>query len=183
MDKYVKTVGGVGGAVAAFPYYSANFKQDYPQVSRPQNVTDEWLANYDVYPVADVSEPVYDPQTHKLERNETPTFNGNEWELGWSVTPLTPEEAFTKAYASAGSAFSGNEKLVLLGAYLEVKIVRLAILAGQSAGSVNTPMLDAINAVFPGQTKLQVANTIETRAETFLTAAATALATKIKDGG
>lgn len=104
-----------------------------------------------------------------------------DWET--NVVPAQQrKQAFVEAKRSALN-FDEEETDIAIAGYLEVKLVRLAILMGQPANSVDTPVLDAFNAVFPGQTKLQVAQTIENRVENYLTVSATALANKIKDGG
>lgn len=100
-----------------------------------------------------------------------------------NVKPLiSRRKSFIRAKEQA-KQFDNEELDILLAGYLEVKLVRLAVLLGQTPGSVDTPVIDAFNAVFPGQTKLQIAQTIENRAQNYLTASATALANKIKDGG
>lgn len=104
-----------------------------------------------------------------------------DWEN--NIKPaLDRKRSFAEAKRAALS-FDEEEVDILLAGYLEVKLVRLAVLLGQAPGSIDTPVVDAINAVFPGQTKLQIAQTIENRAQNYLTSAATALANKIKAGG
>jgi hypothetical protein len=63
-----------------------------------------------------------------------------------------------------------------VAAYQEVQLYR-------SDNTIDTPIIDAIKTVFPGQTKVQIGTTIENRVQSYLEAAATALAQKIKDGG
>lgn len=102
------------------------------------------------------------------------------------VDNVKPIRDRKRAFVSAKNdsmLFDKEEIDILLAGYMETKLVRLAVLLGQSPASVDTPVIDAINAVFPGQTKLQVATTIESRSQSYLTTAATALATKIQDGG
>lgn len=106
-------------------------------------------------------------------------------ELEWSTVEGPARQRkndFIRAKSSA-LTFAEEEVDILLAGYFEVKLVRLAVLLNQPPASVDTPVIDAFNAVFPGQTKLQIAQTIENRAQNYLTASATALANKIKDGG
>lgn len=107
------------------------------------------------------------------------------YQQNWTTNVLPTQErkrAFAQAKRAALS-FDEEEVDILLAGYLEVKLVRLAVLLGQTPGSIDTPVVNAINAVFPGQTKLQIAQIIENRAQNYLTTAATALANKIKGGG
>lgn len=105
----------------------------------------------------------------------------SDWES--NVKPVIQRKrAFEEAKKQALS-FDEDEIDILLAGYMETKLVRLAVALGQAPNTVETPVINAINAVFPGQTKLQVAQTIENRAQGYLTSAATALANKIKDGG
>ena len=100
-------------------------------------------------------------------------------ELDWETNEkpqLIREENFRNTAEAAGSQFTPIEKLVLLAAWTEVQRYRID-------NTARTPLVDAFQAVFPGQTKTQVGVTIENRVENFLTTAATALAQKIKDGG
>lgn len=103
------------------------------------------------------------------------------WES--NIKPIEDRKRqFIQAKNQARS-FDEDEVDILLAGYLEVKLVRLAVLLNKTPASVDTPVIDAFNAVFPGRTKLQIAQTIENRAQNYLTASATALANKIKDGG
>lgn len=95
---------------------------------------------------------------------------------------LVRKQTFLDAKRSSLN-FDEEETDIAVACYFEVKLIRLALSLGQPANSVDTPVLDAFNAVFPGQTKLQIAQTIENRVENYLTVSATALANKIKDGG
>lgn len=100
---------------------------------------------------------------------------GLDWENNVKPT-LDREKSFIDSVVQAGSQFSEVEKLLLVAVWTEVQRYRID-------NTARTPLVDAIQAVFPGQTKAQIGTTIENRVENFLTSAATALANKIKDGG
>ena len=70
--------------------------------------------------------------------------------------------------------FDLEEINILLAVYDEVKRYRID-------NTAQTPLIDAVQTVFPGQTKSQIGTTIESRVESYLVASATALAQKIKD--
>lgn len=109
-------------------------------------------------------------------------------ELYWE-TNIKPgevvEETFKRVTQTAGMQFSDVEKMVMSNLYHETQRVRLGIEAGVALGDIRTPMIDAIVAanIFPGQTKQDIGVAIESRVESYMTTAATALAQKIKDGG
>lgn len=187
MTQYVKTDGG--STIIEWPYSATKLKRDAYPSSVPRRPTLAQLAEFNVYPVVVNNTPTYNVNTEVAELNPTPSYTGATWELGWTVRPLTNDElvgraksVFESTVEQAGSQYSEADKLFLLAAYLEVKMVRLGVLLGGSAGGIDTPMVDAINAVFPGQTKLQIGTTIENRVQPFLVTGATALANKIKDG-
>lgn len=119
----------------------------------------------------------------ELTPQEEAEFLSRQQNFEQTIKPvLDRKRAFIEAKRAALS-FDKEEVDILLAGYLEVKLVRLAVLLGQTPGSIDTPVIDSFNAVFPGQTKLQIAQTIEARAQGYLTTAATALANKIKNGG
>ena len=66
------------GSVSEFPYSIYQLKDDNPQVSFPEIVTDEILASYNVYPVQPVPIPAFDTLVEKLIRGN-PTLSGTQW--------------------------------------------------------------------------------------------------------
>lgn len=175
--------------IVSYPYSIAQLRRDNPNTSFPRNMTAGQLAAYNVFDVVTLAKPAFNPDTQACEPNSTPTYSAGVWELGWTTRPLTQSELAKKrdrrfvSEKEAARNFGEEESDILLAGYLEVKLVRLAVLLGKTPASVDTPVINAINAVFPGQTKLQIAQTVENRAQNYLTSAATALANKIKDGG
>jgi hypothetical protein len=84
---YVKAINQV---VEKYPYSIGGLRKDNPQVSFPNNPTDEMLASYNVFPVVGTS-PNYDPATQVAEPNGC-AFNGARWETSWTVRDKTAEE-------------------------------------------------------------------------------------------
>lgn len=106
-------------------------------------------------------------------------------EAAWAAGEVARirERVFSQAVEAANSQFSIEERLTLLALYIEVELYKLAALVGQQA-AVETPGITAIKTqVFPGQTKAQIATTIENRVKSAIETSAVALANKIKDGG
>lgn len=85
---YVKAINDV---VIAYPYGAANLRQDNPQTSFPDTMSDELLAIWNVYPVQPVNPPDYDQYTQNLVENN-PVLVDGVWQQSWSVEPATPEE-------------------------------------------------------------------------------------------
>ena len=181
MSNWVKTDGGT--VVVDFPYTKRKLREDFPNVSFKRDVTVESLADKNVFPVVTLPQPAYDTATQALTRDAQPTFNGGQWELGWTVRSLTQEELddrarakFEKDYSQSRVGLTDSDVITLLALYSEIQLYR-------SDNTADTPLIDAIKAqVFPGQTKVQIALTIESKAENFLVNAAVAFAQKVKDG-
>lgn len=75
-----------------FPYSIGDLRRDNPQTSFPKSLSNELLASYSVYPVAEPAPPAYDSRTQLARRNDLPTFSGGVWVLGFTVINKTPEE-------------------------------------------------------------------------------------------
>ena len=72
-------------------YTIGQLRRDNPQVSFPQNIQDETLAEYDVYPMTATERPSYDPITQNLTEG-TPALVDGVWMQVWNVTDATAEE-------------------------------------------------------------------------------------------
>lgn len=86
---------------AAFPYTVNALKQDNPQVSFPESVSDELLASFDVFPVISTS-PQFDRDTQVVEQNGC-SYNASlsRWETAWVIRDKTPEESQAELDARA----------------------------------------------------------------------------------
>jgi len=85
-----------------------------------------------------------------------------------------PKRNFLAFLRNEVRAFDPEEMNILLAVYDEVKRYRMD-------NTAETPLIAAIQTVFPGRTKAQIGTTIENRVQNYLVSAATALAQKIKD--
>jgi hypothetical protein len=90
-----------GNTVQQFPYSLGNLKVDNPQVSFPDQITDETLASYGVFPVVKDPEPNFNPDTQRLEAQNNPALIGGQWRMGWNVIPLDADSRFVKKRRSA----------------------------------------------------------------------------------
>lgn len=74
-----------------YPYSIARLRRDNPQVSFPREMPDERLADWGVYRVTKVEQPVCDPETQTVEEGE-PVHVDGAWSQVWNVRDLTAEE-------------------------------------------------------------------------------------------
>lgn len=86
---YVKTSEGVA---ISYPYTTANLRSDNPQTSFPSVISDEMLANYEVYPVTTQETPAYDPAFQYVETANLPTLIDGVWVQTKTVVNMTPAQ-------------------------------------------------------------------------------------------
>lgn len=80
------------GNVDQYPYTIGQLRRDNPTVSFPRNISDEVLADFDVYPVTQGLEPDRDIATQNVSQNDTPTLVDDVWTLEWTVSAKTADE-------------------------------------------------------------------------------------------
>lgn len=96
MTNYVNAQGGQ----TTYPYSIGHLRRDNPNTSFPKSIPDETLAEYGVYPVADLEAPSIDVATQKLVQDTEPSLVDGQWQIGWSVVNLTAEEIAQKVAAA-----------------------------------------------------------------------------------
>jgi len=85
---YVKVL---NNAVDTFPYSIAQLKLDNPNTSFPATMSDETLAEWNVFPVVLAERPTLNhDQTATMD--STPTLSEGVWGLGWTVVAYTQDE-------------------------------------------------------------------------------------------
>lgn len=85
---YVKAINDV---VDTFPYYINTLKKENPNTSFPSVMTDEMLADWNVYSVEVEDQPVT-AHNETVSLNTTPTENNGAWTIGWTARVWTSEE-------------------------------------------------------------------------------------------
>lgn len=87
--------------VITFPYSVNLLQRDNPQVSFPDNISDEVLASFNVFPVASTN-PNFDRETQVIEQNGC-SYNADEkrWETAWIVRDKTLQESQAESEARA----------------------------------------------------------------------------------
>jgi len=78
--------------VVTYPYLLADIMSDNPKTSFPCNITAELAAQWNVFPVVEEPKPIYHERIQKCVRNSEPTFDGEHWTIGWTVSNKTEEE-------------------------------------------------------------------------------------------
>lgn len=102
MTKYVKIE---DGQVAVYPYHLNRLKTDFPEVEWPYpQIPDDFLAAYDVYPVAVQEAPTdVDLRTHIAEPSYYPELVDGQWTITITVRELTAEESEAVVGSKAAS--------------------------------------------------------------------------------
>lgn len=85
---YVKASNNV---IEVFPYYVNDLKTDNPDTSFPNDMSDEMLADWDVYPVTVSEQPSF-PADQMPVMDLNPTLTSTGWVVGWTLRSLTQEE-------------------------------------------------------------------------------------------
>ena len=90
----------INGALVAFPYTFQELKADNPNVSFPQGVSLDAVAEFGVVPVTQQPDPVYTPATHYLVQG-TPVLENGAWVVTRVVTAKTAEQMAQEAKEAA----------------------------------------------------------------------------------
>lgn len=90
---YVKTQ---NGQAVSYPYTTWQLRQDNSNTSFPEAMSDGLLASYGLYAVTTLPQPTIDPLRQKLVQDALPSEADGQWQIGWSIVALTPEEVAQK---------------------------------------------------------------------------------------
>lgn len=113
----------------------SEIRRHFPGTSFPENITDVSLLGVNVFPVAPVEPPTYDPATHDLVEGEPVPVSG-VWTQTWTVRALTAEEIEARRLASVPRTVTMRQaRLALLAAGL-LDDVEAAIAAGPRAAQI-----------------------------------------------
>jgi hypothetical protein len=77
-------------------YSVRQLRRDNPNTSFPQDIPDDVLAEYGVYPLAPIEQPSFDPAVERPAEG-TPVLQNGKWVQTWDLVPLTPEELAERA--------------------------------------------------------------------------------------
>lgn len=156
MSEFVLTDGA--STIVQFPYTIRQLRMDNRNVSFPPEMTAQQLADWNVFPVVRLSQPVYDPLTQRLEINAQPTLNLGVWERGWTVMNLDAQTQTILARRNIDSDFRQQfdaERKSMVGldddrVIFACLIILTEIKAYQANNSVPTPAVDVLVSVWGG---------------------------------
>ena len=86
---YVKIT---NGQPSQFPYTIEQLLRDNLNTSFPKQISNEILADYNVYNVTQLDKPSYDYLVQTIVRGD-PVLNNGEWEVGYTIQNKSQEEA------------------------------------------------------------------------------------------
>lgn len=93
-------------------YTIGQLRKDNPSTSFPRTITEEILAEYEVYPAVHGAMPSYDEATQRVTQNAAATEVDGVWTYGYTVEALTDEEvAAVLAQKASGARATRDSKL------------------------------------------------------------------------
>lgn len=84
----------VNGSVVQYPFSLRELSQLTGTIY-PRTASDAKMEEWGLFNVAQVAQPAYDPNFNVVE--DTPTWNGTNWEQAWLQTAASPEEIAYRA--------------------------------------------------------------------------------------
>lgn len=101
----------LNGEVKRYPYSLGLLYLDYPNTSFPSVLSNELLADYEVYPVTSTLPPDYDFSTQTVTEAAPALLDGT-WTQQWAVRDLTAEELKARVPQAVARL---QARLVLIG--------------------------------------------------------------------
>lgn len=112
------------GSVDKYPYSLTDMRRANPDVSFPADIPDELAAEFNVFPVVEVTPPSYNPDSQNLVW-VNPIYVNGVWTQQWRVDDMTPEEIAARIAAwRAGASctpFQGRVALSNAGLLAQVE--------------------------------------------------------------
>jgi len=99
------------GIPSQFPYTLGNLRRDNPQTSFPKNISNELLAEYNVYPVQQNSAPDFDSKTHNVR--QTVELVDGAWAQVWLVVQIDEQAASNNVRAYRNKLLSDTDWMAL----------------------------------------------------------------------
>lgn len=99
--------------VEKFPYSIKELKKENPQTSFPENLTNEVLAEFNVFPVVSVGAQQHDPIT-QIATQDNCVFNSDlqRWETAWTIRDKTTDEIAEEQSIQAAKVREERNKLL-----------------------------------------------------------------------
>jgi hypothetical protein len=89
------------GQAETYPYTIGKLRRDHPNTSFPKRLSDELLAEYDLYRVDSAPQPEYDDKTERVAQDSMPVLTDGKWVIGWTVYPKEQEQIDREIEAQA----------------------------------------------------------------------------------
>jgi hypothetical protein len=100
------------GQAETYPHTIGRLRRDHPNTSFPKRLSDELLAEYDLYRVDSEPQPVYDDKTERVAQDSMPTLIDGKWVIGWTVYQKEQEQIDRESEAQAESIRSQRNDLL-----------------------------------------------------------------------
>ena len=100
------------GQAETYPYTIGRLRRDHPNTSFPKRLSDELLAEYDLYRVDSEPQPVYDDKIERVAQDSMPVLTDGKWVIGWTVYPKEQEQIDRETEAQAESIRSQRNDLL-----------------------------------------------------------------------
>ena len=97
--------------VEIYPYSIGDLKRNNSNTSFPADLTEQVLAEWNVFPVIDKPAPDYNPATQNCNQ-VNPTLKNGEWVMTWAVTPATPEQISERTSAKEAEVRQQRNELL-----------------------------------------------------------------------
>jgi hypothetical protein len=82
----------IDNQVIQYPYGPGDLINDNPNISFPDTMSDDLLAQWNIFPVFEAPTPAFDDRTEKVELKTEPILVGGSWIIEWNVISKTNEE-------------------------------------------------------------------------------------------
>lgn len=91
----------------SFPYTLSKLRSDNPDTSFPEEISNDLLAEYRVYPVTPAGFPAFDRNTHRLVQGVS--LVDNVWTQSWTTVQLAEREAAINVRADRDRLLSRSD--------------------------------------------------------------------------
>jgi hypothetical protein len=99
------------GQPSQYPYTLGNLRRDNSQTSFPKNISNELLAEYNVYPVQTTSAPDFDSKTHNVKQSVE--YIDEVWRQVWLVVQIDEQAASNNVRAYRNKLISDTDWMAL----------------------------------------------------------------------
>ena len=89
------------GQAEIYPYTIGRLRQDNPNTSFPKRLSDELLAEYDLYRVDSSPQPEHDDKIERVAQDSMPTLIDGKWVIGWTIYAKEQEQIDRETEAEA----------------------------------------------------------------------------------